>query len=367
MRAAALTYVFANLERLKRGRVKRSGKGGKKYSQSVAGAQFEAEVLPGLEPIAAAELSQFAGVGALRPSAGAVGFSYAGPLAALAQLDTVVAVYRVLTFIVPRPKALLGDEHFRKLLLATQEVRRASKTPFHSFRLSAAGRGSSVFQRLAAAFREATGLADDPEEGELLVRVRKARGWEVLLRLTPRPLSARHWRVCNRAGGLNATVAAAVWRLLSSPGKRVLNAMCGSGTLLIERPRRSGHLVGVDIDPEALACARENLRAAGLGGVELQQADATALPFSTASFDVAVADLPWGDAVGSHQANAVLYPAFLAEMARMLAPGGELAVITHEVKLFERLLAAAPAWQLKRQLKVFHGGHYPRLYLLRRR
>jgi SAM-dependent methyltransferase len=346
--------------------VKRGGKAAKKRGHSVEGAQFEAEVLPGLEPIAAAELAKLAGVGGVKPSSGAVGFRYAGPLAALARLRTVVAVYRVLAFAVPRPKALLGDEHFRKLLLATQEVCRASKTPFHSFRLSAAGRGSSVFQRLAAAFRDASGLADDPEEGDLFMRVRKARGWEVLLRLTPRPLSARSWRVCNRAGGLNATLAAAVWRLLSSPGERVLNAMCGSGTLLIERPRRSGYLVGVDIDPEALACVRENLRAASLGEVELLQADATALPFSPASFDVVVADLPWGDAVGSHQGNAVLYPAFLAEMARLLAPGGELAVITHEVRLFERLLAAAPGWQVERQLKVFHGGHYPRLYLLRR-
>ncbi len=345
--------------------MKRSGRGARKGNEQ---ARFEAEVLPGLEPIATAELAKLAGVGGVKPSSGAVGFCSAGPLAALARLCTVVAVYRVLAFAVPRPKALLGDEHFRKLVAAITEVRRASGTPFRSFRLSAAGKASRVYQRLAADLSEATGLAYDPDEGDLLMRVRKGEeGWEVLLRLTPRPLSARRWRVCNRAGGLNATFAAAVWQLLSHPGERVLNAMCGSGTLLIERPRRGGYLLGVDIDPEALACARENLQAAGLGNeVALLQADAAALPFSAGSFDVAVADLPWGDAVGSHQANAVLYPAFLAEMARLLAPGGELAVITHEVRLFERLLAAAPAWQVKRQLKVFHGGHYPRLYLLRR-
>ena len=32
-------------------------------------------------------------------------------------------------------------------------------------------------------------------------------GWEVLVRLTPRPLTARPWRVCNWPGALNAVVA----------------------------------------------------------------------------------------------------------------------------------------------------------------
>ena len=73
-----------------------------------------------------------------------------------------------------------------------------------------------------------------------MLRVRKADirrdGWEVLIRLTPRPLSAREWRVCNMEGALNATIAAAMIEMTDPSARRprVFNLMCGSGTLLIE-------------------------------------------------------------------------------------------------------------------------------------
>ena len=46
------------------------------------------------------------------------------------------------------------------------------------------------------------------------------------------------------------------------------------------------------------------------------------LPFPENSFDVITADLPWGQLIGSHQENEWLYPAVLAEAARVIAQGG---------------------------------------------
>ena len=77
-------------------------------------------------------------------------------------------------------------------------------------------------------------------------------------------------------------------------------------------------------------------------------------------------DPPWGDAVGTHRQNAVLYPAFLTECARVAAPGARLVLLTHEIRLLERTLQSQNVWGLEREFRVFHGGHYPRVYLLSR-
>lgn len=326
---------------------------------------YEVEVLPGLEPFAEAELKRVSGVTQVKRDKGAVGVRFLGDAARLNELRTVVAAYRVLRFAVPRPKALLGHEHISRLARAVAELRRHET--FKSFRLSAAGSDSAVFSRFNEMLAHETGLAYE-EEGELLIRVRRAQeGWEVLLRLTPRPLSARAWRVCNLTGGLNATLAAALLELADVGAQdRVFNPMCGSGTFLVEGGLRvtPARLVGCDLNEAALSCSAQNIAAAGVSGTELLEADGTNTGLAPHSFDVFVTDPPWGDAIGSHRGNAELYPALLKECARLAAPGARLALLTHELRLFERVLAAQTFWRTERQFQAFHGGHYPQAYLL---
>lgn len=324
-------------------------------------------MLPGLEPFARDELKRVVGVQQLDMGEGAVGFRFVGDAAKLLALRTVVAVYKVVHFAVPRPKALLGHEHLSRLGGAVAAL--GQRAAFGSFRLSAAGSDSAVYTRLTELLTQETGLPHVPDEGELLIRVRRAQGegWEVLLRLSPRPLSARAWRVCNLAGGLNAGVAAAMLELAAvKPGDRVFNPMCGSGTLLVEQgltfvPAR---LLGCDHDRAALECSAQNLAAAGVGGAELLVLDAADTGLESGSVDVIVTDPPWGDALGSHKGNADLYPALLSEAARIAAPGARFVLLTHELKLFERVLRAQRAWRVTEEFGVFHGGHYPRIYLL---
>lgn len=169
-------------------------------------------------------------------------------------------------------------------------------------------------------------------------------------------------------GGLNATIASAMLDMAAVPdGTAHLNAMCGSGTLLAEwlTGGGGGRSVGCDLSAEALACARDNLAAAGVADVvELLAADAAAMPFDGGSFGLITADVPWGDAVGSHASNARLYPAFLEEAARVARDGAVLVVLTHDVRLFERVLERSGLWVADRVERVFHGGHWPRMYRL---
>ena len=58
------------------------------------------------------------------------------------------------------------------------------------------------------------------------------------------------------------------------PGDVVYDLGCGDGRVLVEAARRGARAVGVDLDPQRIAEARENARAAGvLDRVELRVGD----------------------------------------------------------------------------------------------
>jgi SAM-dependent methyltransferase len=343
-----------------------------------AGRPHRIEVIApeGLEPVVRDELRRLGP--AARPERsgppGMVAMDYAGELRALLGLRTAQSVYIVRPFAVPRPKALLGDEHFRAILELIERVRRLHPAvSFGTLFLSAAGADSAVLTRLKAELASASGLAVGPDDGDLLLRLRRAaggEGWELLVRLSPRPLATRPWRVCNREGALNGAVAHAM-ALLSAPQAtdRFLNIGCGSGSLLIERliagPARQA--LGCDIDPAALECARANLAAAGLTARgELQPWDATRLPLYDASVDAICADLPFGHLVGSHAENLSLYPALLDEAARVARAGAHCVLLSHEVRLMEHLLDERREWERYSTIRVDLGGLHPRIFVLER-
>ncbi len=337
----------------------------------------ELAVAPGLVDLALHELRELARrsrrpIPTTRVGDDAISLAWPGAHAELHDLRTVQFVSRVWAFTVPRPKALLGDEALRTLQGGLRQL--AAAAPFTGLRLSAAGRDSTVMRRLAAALAEPIGL-EPRDDGDLLVRVRRAEagGWEVLARTTPRPLSVRVWRVCDRPGGLDAALAAALLRWVGVRARdRVCNPMLGGGTMLIERALAgpAACLDGFDLDAEALACAERNAAAAGVAErLRLWQADATSAPAGARSerYDLQLADPPWGDAVGDHADNAALYTGLLAAAAARAAPEGRLLLVTHEVRLAERVLAGHPSWHVVAERRVWQGGHRPACLWLARR
>lgn len=336
----------------------------------------EIDAAPGLEDVLWQELLALlpGRVERLAVRPGSLRIHCRGDLRTLLRLRTAQAVYSLRRFAIPRPKAFLGDQHF-KTLLAQIEQARDIGGEFHSLFLNAAGSDSSVMTRLKTDLAERADLVLAEREGDLLLRIRPApepeSGWETLVRLTPRPLGTRAWRVCSREGSLNAAVAAAMIRLSApTPDDRVLNIGCGGGTLLIERAAfgPAHQLAGYDTDPAALECAAQNVGAAGFGSqIELRLGDARELPMAAGSINVLLADLPFGQLVGSHTSNLLLYPALLDEAARVTVRGGRAVIITHEIKLLESLLEEHPKWSLQQMLKITLNGLHPRIYVLERR
>ena len=99
-------------------------------------------------------------------------------------------------------------------------------------------------------------------------------------------------------------------------GRRVLDAACGEGygTALLAAVAEG--VVGVDIDPAALARAREAYR--GVSRAQFAEGSVTALPIADASVDVVVSF----ETV--EHLLAVDQPRMIGEFARVLAPGGLL-------------------------------------------
>ncbi len=349
-----------------------------------AGNVLEVTFLPGLGSVVADEVA-----GVLSPARpprpvpgrdDALRLEHTGPLRDVLALRTAVAAFVVRHFDVPRPRSLTSGDHLARIVDAMYASLRVAGSS--SFRFEAAGSDSAVFTRLAGLLHQATGLAYAPGDGELVVRVVRGHahaedpGWEVLVRLGPRPLAARRWREVDFPGAANATIAAAMTRLAGvRPDDRVLNLMCGSGTLLIERLLAGpvAAAVGVDDDPAALDAAKANLRAAGQRTARLVTADATSPDgldeaLGGDRFDLLLADPPWGALHGSHATAPTVHDGLLLAAHAVAAPGARLAVLTHEVRVMESAVAgAAELWQpVDEPLRVFAKGHHPRIWVLRR-
>jgi ubiquinone/menaquinone biosynthesis C-methylase UbiE len=105
---------------------------------------------------------------------------------------------------------------------------------------------------------------------------------------------------------------------------RVLDVGCGAGFPALELAGRLGpasRVTGIDVWDAALDRARAKATAYGLVNVELRHADASALPFGEASFDLVVSNLGLNNFADAQAA--------MREAARVLCPGGRLALTTN--------------------------------------
>lgn len=345
---------------------------------NIAKPLVECEVLNGLKPLAIQEIKKkFGNQASLIPqkNPALIIFQYAGSIQELLSLRTAAAVYLLSHYEIPRPRALLGHQHLTRLVAEIEKVL-ALHPPntFETFTISAAGSDSSTFQKIREVVSKATNLTFSPDEADLLLRVRPSaadsEGWDVLTRISPRPLSTRKWRTYNMEGALNATVAAGIVELAQpKPQDKFLNLMSGSGTLLIERLLRSECQlsIGADINLGHLLGAQRNINNSGVHPNGLVQMDVSRTAFPSNCFDVICADLPWGQLVGSDEENRILYPKILGETARIAASNACFILLTHSIKLMEKVIReGSHLWQLEAEIKIVQGGLHPRIYILRK-
>lgn len=337
--------------------------------------RYIAEAVPGLSNFVEQELQQkFSGtLRVIRRTDSEIEFAASYHLG-LDKLRTAQAVYSVERFDIPRPKAFLGDQHYRRLIAQLGTVlKQHPHETYNTLHIGAAGSDSAVMNRLKETLSQNLKLHVDDSAGDLLLRIRRTAdvgGWETLVRLMPRPLASRYWRICDMPGALNGTVAHVMSLLAAPSGGLLCNLASGSASIMIEHNLRNpgNRAVGIDFDSEVLDCGSQNIEASRVASrSSLILGEVAHVPAGDGVFDALCADLPFGQRVGSHADNVKLYPVIFREAGRIASSGALFVVLSHEVRLMGTLLAQEKHWTQEAELPITLRGLHPRIYVLRRR
>ncbi|MFP3903167.1 MAG: methyltransferase domain-containing protein [Armatimonadota bacterium] len=184
------------------------------------------------------------------------------------------------------------------------------------------------------------------------------------LRMTPEALHHRS-RVVHGLASLNPTAAYAM-AVMSAPeaGQVVLDPMCGTGTILIERAALCpATIIGSDYFGKPVQAARQNISAADVRAFVVR-ADARKLCYADENIDRVICNLPWGRRVLSEDSVEQLYREFFPEMARALKPGGRAVLLTMQKGLTERVIAQNEPLEVLHKRVISLGGLNPWIYLL---
>jgi demethylmenaquinone methyltransferase/2-methoxy-6-polyprenyl-1,4-benzoquinol methylase len=171
-----------------------------------------------------------------------------------------------------------------------------------------------------------------------------ARRYDLNNRLHSLGLDVRWRRRAVRAGGPAAD-------------RRVLDAACGAGAMAAEWLRAgAAEVVALDFCPEMLAVGARRLGDGG-GRLRWRRGDVTALPLADATFDIA--------SMGFGLRNVPDRPAALAELRRVLRPGGRLVVLEFAGGAPSGWVHRLLRWQMRRVMPHTAGrlaGGRPEAY-----
>ncbi|MEK7820863.1 MAG: metalloregulator ArsR/SmtB family transcription factor [Pseudomonadota bacterium] len=234
-------------------------------------------------------------------------------LALLAEGELAVGeIARVLNQSQPRV-----SRHLR-LLTEASLIERVPEGAWVFYRLAREGAGAARADWIAAAIRlERDFFADDRAR---LASVRRERAREAARYFRA---NAKNWDSLRRLHADDAEVERALLRLLAGPDGQdplgdLLDLGTGTGRILEVLGPRATRAEGIDQSHDMLTLARAGLARAGLAHGSVRQGDLYRLPYAADAFDVAVI----------HQVLHFLDdPALaIAEAARVLRPGGRLAI-----------------------------------------
>ncbi|MEG1810482.1 MAG: methyltransferase domain-containing protein [Clostridia bacterium] len=270
--------------------------------------------------------------------------------------------------IAPTPKAIAirVKQQLQELLLGAHD----GKPPF-GYRIelrSEMDRGA--FARELASLLDGDILINSPSNYEVELRLEQLRngGMNVFAKLFTIPDARFDYRAGALPASMHPATAAAVLRYARdylSPDARVLDPCCGSGTFLIERGKLTdcASLTGVDIVHKAIDIARENAQLAGSCAKFIVN---DCLRFeANRQYDEVIANLPFGNRVGTHAANERLYAGLLDRLPLWVKKGGTALLYTMEFTLLKKLVRERPQLKLMTEARTGAGGLMPGIFILK--
>jgi len=164
----------------------------------------------------------------------------------------------------------------------------------------------------------------DPAANELWVCEYRQGLFVAGLRMTSPSYRQRGGRRVERAGALRPGIAAALVWLAGKPNGVLVDPCCGSGSVLAEAAGAGWEAAGFDVDPEAVAVARENLA----GTAIVQSADARRLKLRDGSAGAWVSNVPFGIRHSLPADSPSWFRAVLMESARVVRREGMIVVLS---------------------------------------
>ncbi|MBE5784624.1 MAG: methyltransferase domain-containing protein [Clostridiales bacterium] len=269
------------------------------------------------------------------------------------------------------PVPAMIARHAAAFMLKFLPAVHAGKGPF-GYRIEVRGEAAdrALIAKAVAAKLDGDILVNAPGnyEAELRIVLRRNGSADLFLKLYTLADDRFSYRVGALPASMHPATAAAVLRYAREhlkSGARVLDPCCGSGTFLIERGKltETASLTGVDIAHKAIDIARKNAREA--------KADAKficndCLRFEAdRKYDEVIANLPFGNRVGSHKDNERLYAAMLDKLPHWLNEGGIAILYTMEFTLLKKLVRERKNLKLITETRTEAGGLLPGVFLIR--
>jgi SAM-dependent methyltransferase len=351
--------------------------------------------MPGVEEIAWLEIrdrlkgAHFVRYLFAKEQNGIVVFDYPGPAADLLRLRATDDVFMQVAYhddLTRLKRDLRGirdliaeSEGFGRAVNDYLRIRRFSALPtyrvisrqYGKFEYSRKQLTETVWRSLKQRYPRWTPVADDAQI-EVWANL---LGSQLLigLRLSDRTMRHRFERKVELPAALRPSVAAAMVFLTEpQPDDVFLDPMTGSGTILYERMQAGpyGRLLGGDIEPERVDAARKNVRGgrkkpnAGDSQPDIRQWDARQLPLDDASIDKVATNLPFGKQLRGAQTPAKLYPPVLAELQRVVRPGGRIVLLSSEYDLIKEEVRKLPRLTITMGYSVAVLGVWGRIYII---
>ncbi len=230
-------------------------------------------------------------------------------------------------------KSILGNL-IEKVLLGNEK-------DFKTFKVRCAGSQTTEIIEIEKYIQETYRL-NKADDADLEIYINKISDiWEISVRLSPRPLSVRDYKISNIKGGLNPNIAYAVNSFCDLKNiNSYLNIFSGSATLLIEAGLVNPNIkpIGLDIDKKINSLAIQNIKKAGLiKNIQIKTVDIFDNP-DIGQFDVITSNLPFGMQVSKGEDLNKLYKQFINYSEKTLNPKGKLVVYTSEYEILETIL-----------------------------
>ncbi len=357
---------------------------------------YYAQTMPGVEEIAWLEIrhklkdAHFRRYLFAKEQNGIVVFDYPGPAAELLRLRTTEDVFVQIAQHDDLTRLRRDLRGIHELIASSDDVgravndylriRRFSALPtyrvisrqYGKFEYSRKDLTATVWRSLKQRYPRWTPVADDAQV-EVWANL-LGSSFLLGMRLSDRTMRHRFERKVELPAALRPSVAAAMV-FLTEPvaGDVFLDPMAGSGTLLYERMQAGayGRVLGGDIDPERVDAARKNVRgsrkkpgAADRSQPDIRQWDARQLPLADASIDKVATNLPFGKQLRGSQTPAKLYPAVLAELQRVVRPGGRIVLLSSEYDLIKEEVRKLPRLTITTGYSVAVLGVWGRIYII---